>query len=224
VKVATADEAIIGFWDLFIALHCDGSTSSTASGASVGYRYRAGGEAADIWKDRFRVRGWPYGFRDDNYTSALRYYYGTGWAASAGIPAAFILEHGFLTNPTRDRAWLRSETGRRAAALALADTIAVIAGDQPLEDDMALTDGEINKIATRAKEEILDALAEDGPRGARARQKIAGEVLFGTWQRLYTPGMPDRPVETLNLWNLASRAVQGSPGGGGVLPDVPEAE
>jgi hypothetical protein len=133
VKVALADEGITGRWDLFIALHCDGSVSESASGASIGYRDAAGRRAGTVWKDRFRALGWPYGFRGDNYTPALSGYYGTGWADRAGIPAAFILEHGFLTNPTKDRPWLRSETGRRAAAQALVDTFTILAGGTPVE-------------------------------------------------------------------------------------------
>lgn len=146
VKLALADERITGRWDLFVALHCDGSVSPSASGASVGYRTTAGRNIARLWKRRFEARGWPYGFRPDNYTGALRYYYGTGWAARAGIPRAFILEHGFLTNPNRDRAWLTSARGRRAAALALADTIVAVGGDGPVnggrEDEDMLRRGD----------------------------------------------------------------------------------
>lgn len=148
VHVALADTYPVGDWDLFIALHCDGSTSPTASGASVGYRTDAGQRVARLWKARFAARGWPYGFRDDNYTPALAGYYGTGWARAEGIDRAFILEHGFLTNPDRDRAWLRSDEGREAAALALADVVAIEADDEPIEeDDMPLTDAEKADIA-----------------------------------------------------------------------------
>lgn len=143
VTVALADTRPTGGYDLFVALHCDGSVSGSASGASVGYRDSAGKAAADVWKARFKARGWPYGFRGDNYTDALRFYYGTGWASAAGIPRAFVLEHGFLTNSTRDRAWLTSAQGRAAAAAALADTVQVLAGGSPVddtteEDDMGL--------------------------------------------------------------------------------------
>jgi hypothetical protein len=135
VKVALADERISGQWDVFVALHCDGSTSKTASGASVGYRVASGRTVASHWKTRYRARGWPYGFRGDNYTPALQSYYGTSWAASAGIKSAFILEHGFLTNPAKDRAWLTTAEGRTAAAMALADTVEVLAGKEPKPDD-----------------------------------------------------------------------------------------
>jgi hypothetical protein len=131
VKVALADERITGDWRAFVALHCDGSTSRTASGASVGYRDDTDEHIATIWKRRYRARGWPFGFRGDNYTEALRFYYGTGWAGAAGVPYAFVLEHGFLTNPTEDGDFLTSPLGRTVAAYALADTIEVLAGDTP---------------------------------------------------------------------------------------------
>lgn len=133
VRVALADEPVQAGYDLFIALHCDGSVSSSASGASVGYRTARGRNAAHLWKRRFVARGWPFEFRGDNYTAALAGYYGTGWAEARGIPA-FILEHGFLTNPTRDRRWLTSGEGRAASAHALADVMRIYAGGTPTPD------------------------------------------------------------------------------------------
>lgn len=108
--------------DMFIALHCDGSINAKAGGASVGYRDGASKQVAHAWKAAYQRRGWPFGFRADNYTKALSQYYGTGWAARQGIPLAFVVEFGFLTNP-KERAWLRSSEGATAAARSLVDVV-----------------------------------------------------------------------------------------------------
>lgn len=138
---ALADTPPSHGYDVFVALHCDGSTSRAASGASIGYRTPNGRAAGETWKRRYAARGWPYGFRPNNYTTALARYYGTAWAADAGIPHAFILEHGFLTNPTADGPFLTSEDGRTIAAYALFDTVQILSGGAPIdsneqEDDM----------------------------------------------------------------------------------------
>lgn len=167
VHVALADTYIVGDWDLFVALHCDGSTSPAASGASVGYRTTKGQRAARLWKRRFDARGWPYGFRDDNYTPALAGYYGTGWAKAEGIGRAFVLEHGFLTNPDLDRAWLHSAEGREAAALALADVVVIEAGGEPIdttpepmEDEDLMKHGDKGLYIRAAKQTLRACLRE----------------------------------------------------------------
>jgi hypothetical protein len=114
--------------DMFIALHCDGSVNAKAGGASVGYRNdEKSKRAAQAWKAAYQRRGWPFGFRADNYTKALSQYYGTGWAAKKGIPLAFIVEFGFLTN-AKESAWLRSEAGETAAARSLVDVVGDVLG------------------------------------------------------------------------------------------------
>lgn len=168
VTVALADTRIPRGYDLFVALHCDGSYSKRASGASVGYRDDAGRRAARLWKRRYDARGWPYGFRGDNYTNGLRLYYGTRWAADAGVPAAFVLEHGFNTNPTRDWPWLSSDAGRRAAALALADTIMIWAGGQPIGQHPDAQEGDVidprnGGQDTRAVQWVAQRAADDRP-------------------------------------------------------------
>src|SRR5688572_31746191 len=62
--------------DGFVAVHCDGSTSPSARGASVGYQNNAGRTRALAWKRAYAARGWSGGFRADNYTAALGGYYG----------------------------------------------------------------------------------------------------------------------------------------------------
>jgi hypothetical protein len=138
----------------FVAIHCDGSTSPSARGASVGYRDAAGKALAVAWKTAYQRRGWSGGFRPDNYTAALAGYYGTGNAAAAGNGRAFILEAGFLTSPD-DRALLgfagspparANDTGIGRVAGAIADACEAVFGRQitstpPTKepDDMPLT-------------------------------------------------------------------------------------
>lgn len=123
--------------DVFLALHCDGSVHATAGGASAGYRDAAGRDLAARWKAAYQRRGWPHGFRGDNYTEALRFYYGTRWAARAGIPRAVVVEHGFLTNPS-ERRFLTSPAGRAVAVLALVDAVGAVLG-HPDQDGTGTT-------------------------------------------------------------------------------------
>lgn len=123
---------------MFVAIHCDGSTSPSARGASVGYRDAAGKAAAVAWKTSYQRRGWTSGFRPDNYTAALAGYYGTGEAAAAGNPRAFIVESGFLTSPAdrqllgyaADRAVKVNDSGIARVAAAIADTAEAVLGRQ----------------------------------------------------------------------------------------------
>lgn len=125
--VMLADDKPLPKAHAFVAIHADGSTSPSAHGASVGYRDAKGQEFGAIWKKRYQALGWDGGFRGDNYTSALRYYYGTGWAANAGITHAIICEGGFLTNP-RERGILLSEKGQVRFAQAVIDAVGHIFG------------------------------------------------------------------------------------------------
>jgi hypothetical protein len=114
--------------DAFFAIHCDGSTSATARGASIGYRNAAGQQAGQAWKRAYEARGWT-GFRPDNYTTALAQYYGTGTALAQGNARAVILECGFRTNPT-DRAALDGPGGPERVARAIGDALGI-----PIEED-----------------------------------------------------------------------------------------
>lgn len=118
--------------DAFFAIHCDGSTSASAKGASVGYRNVAGQQVAQAWKRAYEARGWS-GFRPDNYTTALSGYYGTRTAVGQGNHRAVIVECGFRTNPT-DRAALDGPGGPERVALAIGDALG-IPHSPPLPDE-----------------------------------------------------------------------------------------
>lgn len=121
----------------FVAIHCDGSTSASARGASIGYRNAAGRQFGQAWKRAYAARGWKGGFRPDNYTAALAGYYGTGNALSQGNTRAFIAECGFMTN-AQDRALLTAPGGPSRVALAIGDALGI---NSPQEDnDMQATD------------------------------------------------------------------------------------
>jgi N-acetylmuramoyl-L-alanine amidase len=112
---------------VYVSLHCDGSESPTARGASVGFRDENGARAAHAFLKAYQANGWSGGVRADNYTDALARYYGTRQAAEAGTPFAFITECGFLTNPD-DRALLANETGHQRAAEAVRQAVNEVLG------------------------------------------------------------------------------------------------
>lgn len=116
LRIINADEPAERYkGDVFIALHCDGSTNTSASGASVGYQNSVGGALAAKWKSAYTKQGWRAGFRPDNYTAALRGYYGFKYA-KLYTQAYFLIEHGFLTNKS-DAAWIRSHYAECAKAI-----------------------------------------------------------------------------------------------------------
>lgn len=139
VRKILADDSSANYrGDAFVAVHCDGSTSTAARGASVGYRTPEGQELGQAWKRAYEARGWE-GFRVDNYTAALAQYYGTGTAVAQGNRRAFILEAGFLTNQ-EDRAVLHAAGGPERVALAIGDALGIQI-DEPQEDpDMSIYD------------------------------------------------------------------------------------
>lgn len=81
--------------DAFVAIHYDSSLDTSTQGASVGYQTDEGKEFALDWKYHYARLGWTHGFREDNYTPALRGYYGVREAVSQGNRIAFISEAGF---------------------------------------------------------------------------------------------------------------------------------
>lgn len=117
--VIDADEPLERYkGDVFVALHCDGSTNTDAHGASVGYQTAAGSALAQKWKSEYVKQGWGRGFRPDNYTAGLRSYYGYKYAKQF-TSAYMVVEHGFLTNKT-DAAWIRSHYAECAKAVWMA--------------------------------------------------------------------------------------------------------
>jgi hypothetical protein len=138
VRIIHADESTSAYFgDGFVAIHCDGSTSAAARGASVGYQTAEGASFAAMWKDQYHQAGWS-GFRPDNYTPSLAGYYGVRNAVVRGNRTAFIAECGFLTSPT-DEALLTPPAGADRFARALAASVAYVFGTPNLpteEDDM----------------------------------------------------------------------------------------
>lgn len=102
--------------DAFVALHCDGSSNRSKSGASVGYKTPEGKALAARWKAAYVAQGWSRGFRSDNYTAGLSGYYGYKHALAQGTKACIVVEHGFLTN-AGDAAWIRANIDKCAAAV-----------------------------------------------------------------------------------------------------------
>lgn len=136
--------------DAFVAIHCDGSTSSAARGASIGYRTTEGQRFGAAWKRAYQAAGWAGGWRPDNYTKALAGYYGTKRAVDAGNRTAFIAESGFLTNP-QDEAQLSLPQGPQRFATALAAAVVELfgspGGDMPLtEDDLTKVGEQVRKV------------------------------------------------------------------------------
>lgn len=122
----------------FVAIHCDGSTSASARGASIGYRNAAGRQFGQAWKRAYAARGWKGGFRPDNYTAALAGYYGTGNALSQGNTRAFIAECGFMTN-AQDKALLTGPGGPTRVALAIGDALGITVPQKEEDPDMDAT-------------------------------------------------------------------------------------
>lgn len=143
----------------FVAIHCDGSLSSSARGASVGYRNAEGQQFAHATMLAYARRGWTGGFRPDNYTTALAQYYGTGKAIAAGNRRAFIMECGFRTN-AGDLALLDGPGGVDRVVLSIGEALGIGV-------DMAdFNDPQFQALAWRTKA-ILDLreTLEGGPPG-----------------------------------------------------------
>ena len=120
VRTINADvpTAQYGGW-AFVAIHCDGSTAAAAHGASVGYQSSEGASFAAAWKAAYYKAGWR-GFRSDNYTAALRGYYGVRHAVAMGNRRAIIVESGFLTNVSDERTLQARGPGMVAQAIVTA--------------------------------------------------------------------------------------------------------
>jgi N-acetylmuramoyl-L-alanine amidase len=139
--------------DVFVAIHCDGSTSSSARGASVGYRTEEGRSFAARFKRCYQAAGWTGGWRPDNYTAALAGYYGTRNAVNEGTRVAFIAEAGFLTNPGDERL-LSGTAGPERFARALTAAVVEVFGGHNQEDDplSALTNDQQLELLRKVRE------------------------------------------------------------------------
>lgn len=125
VRLIGADDAVPR-GDVFVALHTDGSLNPARQGASVGYPDTGGQRLASAWKRHHQSQGYPGGWLADNYTAALRGYYGFGKAAAAGgYEHRFLAEHGTTTNAA-DCAWI--EANIAAITQAHVDAIGEVVG------------------------------------------------------------------------------------------------
>jgi len=109
--------------DMFFALHWDGNTSPTVSGASVGWQTPEGNHVGRTWKRHYAANGWTRSFKPDNYTPNLRGYYGVREAVAQGNKYAIITEAGFCTN-AHDLAMMSP----RLTAISIAATVVDIMG------------------------------------------------------------------------------------------------
>lgn len=119
-----ADDAIPPS-DVFVALHTDGSNDKNRRGASVGYPDANGAKLAELWKGAHARKGYGGGFHPNNYTAALKGYYGFGKSRAR---YRFLAEHGTTTNGTDER-WLFDHLAECADAHA--EAINALVGNAP---------------------------------------------------------------------------------------------
>lgn len=174
--------------DAFVALHADGSVNESARGASVGYQASSGQALAVKWRNAYSDLGWT-GFRPDNYTEALKDYYGVRRARSVGNDKAFIIEAGFLTNPTESEI-LSSPEGQQRVADALAKALFINTG-VPDSDEPT----------THEEHGMLTIVHPNGPArlkiGDRSYPIDSGEQR----QSLKSQGVPELVMESVQQWN-----------------------
>lgn len=197
--------------DAFVAIHCDGSTSTSAHGASVGYRTAEGQSFATAWKNAYQAAGWLGGWRPDNYTAALAGYYGTGHAVAAGNRVAFVAEAGFLTNP-QDEAQLSLPTGPARFARALAVAVVELFGGHAPEVDMPLTDADLSRVKTVVRS-VLDEGTVFGNKGwAETNRSIltVGQATFNNTNLIRAA------LGGLTADDIAAKIVAKLPAGGDV--------
>ena len=112
------DERRPGKVDVFLALHMDGSPNRWATGPSVGYPPTS--DVSKVFAQKWKVaRGMIPGSlpaRDDNYTVALRKYYGFSRSYSDGSPVKMVMENGFVTNDLEAK-WAIANRAEVASAL-----------------------------------------------------------------------------------------------------------
>jgi hypothetical protein len=109
----------------FVAIHCDGSTNSTARGSSVGFQNNEGSTFGYDFMNAYAALGWTGGFRPPNYTEGLAEYYGVRNAINAGNRRAIIVECGFMTNP-EDKALMTGPGGPERVANAIARALGIV--------------------------------------------------------------------------------------------------
>ena len=189
VYVLTADEAVPSS-DVFLAFHQDGSSSSSARGASVGYpASSASARYASVWKATYQLKGWPGGYRADNYTSGLRSYYGYR-RSSAGVKV--LMEHGFATNPA-EQAWMWDHINE--AAEAHADALDIYLGDTP---------GKEKDTVVQHYSNVPQPTLRSGSRGDGVKRLQGILAAFAAKGRVASPGPVDGAFGALTKASVES--------------------
>ena len=154
--------------ELFISLHSDGFTSSTAKGVSVFYsnyrKYDSAGLAEMLGKAVAAKMGTPFrGAMTRLYGGAYPQadYYGVirgavGYNGERAPKAALLIEHGFHTNPD-DCAWLMQDDNLKMLAEAEAATIAKYYGLAAVTEGQTDSDYKAMYEAEKAAHEALKA-------------------------------------------------------------------
>lgn len=86
-----------------VFIHFDGSEPAGRAGASIGYDDSTDQPAASAWRALYS-KYWPFRWKDDNYTSDLRGYYGYRYTLTQD--AELLLELGDLTSLEQAQ-WLK---------------------------------------------------------------------------------------------------------------------
>jgi len=103
--------------DVFLSLHLDGAGNPASHGFSLGWPANGrapgrGPELAGRIAKRFLAIPHPGGHHADNYTDALRGYY--GWSR-VDAPTKVLIEHGYSTNAA-EQAWMFTHVPHMARA------------------------------------------------------------------------------------------------------------
>lgn len=155
--------------DAALFLHADGAGSPTASGYSFGFPpFNVNSRLARLIGQEFaKIPGHPP-HHADNYTAAMRGYYGFSRVDTPGPEV--LVEHGFLTNPG-ERKWLLGHKDE----LALAEYRALCAffGFEPKGEE------EPKDIGTG-----FVWYAEAGEPGTEGYERVRSDSLLGLAQKL----------------------------------------
>lgn len=207
IHADVSDSSYVG--DGFVAIHCDGSTSRDARGASVGYQTSEGKAFADRWKAAYAAEGWAGGWRPDNYTDALAGYYGVDNAIDEGNRRAFILEAGFLTNPANEAALSLPHGPERVARAVARAVVETFGGTPPGGGFLAdLTEQQQQDMYGWLKEVFRETAADDDECRLREVTLAARRLLADRRPAGYFAKLADSDRTGLVYWVTADHAAK----------------